>query len=587
MKNLHKILAILLISAIILICGCGTKENKNLLEARKAIADKEYQAAKSAVQIVLSENSENVEAKCLKELLSVKDKKDANAWSKSLEKVLDYLKPLNAEIERLDAIPDPTSDDLDQLEFQIRQRNSSMGFAALALADVNAKDNVLLNELAKSSGLTVVKVLLEAAKSYDANVRETVARLLMSVDDSMLQPLTSELINPDTAIRRQAVTLLGKLKNPEAIGSISELISNKTEDSEVLYSAAIALETIGGTGIVEPLKLLLKTNGSQARLHAAKLLGMMRVNSAVPELLPLLADDNSYVKNTAMMALTNIGEPAVPDLIEVLNKSAKNILPDKKEDMSLGFLANVYINEDRLTARRNSTQTAVMTVLADMKAKSAIPDLIGKLDDEELQSGAAAALTTMGGEAVPALIDLLDSSDKDLRIQASSILSSIGDLRAVTPLISSLKNDSAKDVRSNAATALGNMKARGENNQAVEALTDALDADEKTMVSTIVALGAIEVKNDQAIEKLIEIASDRYERESIRTKAFTALQSLAPKAATDAMLRIMMTDGESAVVRKAAVTVLGEIKDEKCKPALLWVNSISSCRIELDRKSVV
>lgn len=574
MKHLHRTLAILLSLAIILLYGCADRENKNLLSARRSIVNKKYQEAKSAVEAVLSENSDNVEAKCLKEIFDVRDKKDAGSWSKALNNVLEYLKPLNEDIKELDNMIDPTSDDLDQLERKIRQRNSAMGFVALALAEANEEDKTLLNELSKTSGSTVINALLEASKSYDAKVRDTVTELVMDMGISAIQPLENGLKSPDSTIRRQAVSLLGKLNNPEVIKPISELVKNRREESEVLYSATIALETIGGHKIVEPLKLILKTNSSQARMHAAKLLGMMRIKDAVPDLLPLLADDNSYVKNAAISALTNIGQSAVPDLIEILEKEAKNIIPDEEENMHFDYLTNVYIDEDRLKSVRNSTQIAAMTTLANIKAKSAIPYMIDSLANSDLRSGAASALTTMGGYAVASLIDALDSSDKNIRIQASSILSQIKDRRAIEPLIYSLENDSEKDVRANAATALGNMRARGKNNRAIEALTSALYADEKTMTSATSALGTIKVKDDRAIERLIEIASDRMERESIRTKALSALESLAPKTATDAMMRIMMTDGESAVIRKAAVAALGNIKDDKAKPALLWINSI-------------
>ena len=46
-------------------------------------------------------------------------------------------------------------------------------------------------------------------------------------------------------------------------------------------------------------------------MHAAKLLGSIQAETAVPDLVRLLADPNSYVKDTAIDALNRIGEPAV------------------------------------------------------------------------------------------------------------------------------------------------------------------------------------------------------------------------------------------------------------------------------------
>ncbi len=607
MRHLHYI--VILLSITILIAGCGQKENKNLVKARDLIVDEKYSAAQEEIQLARSAESKNVEVLCLSEILAVIDKKNADDWSSALKKTLQYIdEPLKAERESLnEKIADLESrraelddDELEELEGLIRQRNFSLSLLVSAIDAAYQRSETWVQELAREETALFINVMLEAGKSFDPTTRERVGKLILQLGDIAIDPLIEALKNSHPDIRRQAVLLLGKLRTPRAIAPISELL-NKNENFEVLYSIPIALEMIGGQEIVQPLRNVLKSDAAQARVHAAVLLGKLKTRlkteSAIPDLIKLLADDNSYVQTVAINILTSYGEPAVAPLLAVLEQNAKNIIPDLDPDADVAdkieeaYIANAYIDEDKIKSRRNSAQIAVMTTLGNIRATEAIETLIKRLDDDDLRAGATAALTAMGGTAVEELIQTLDTktAPRNLRINTASILGDINDLRAVNSLTAAL-NDSDKDVRANAAEALGKMKVRGEENSAVKALAQTLSTakDEKTKNSTIVALGNIAAYDAKAVAELLKVATDRNERDSLRSAAITALTAIKPEEAVAPMIKIMLGDlgsdvlrrgAESDVLRKGATITLGEIKDIKAVPPMLWI--LSTLRDEI------
>jgi len=587
MKYPYKILLILF--ALTLIVGCGQKENKNLINARNLIAKEKYPEAKKEIQLALEAEQNNAEALCTSEILAVMGKKDAGDWRTALGRVLGYIAPLNAEIKDLVSRETELDDDeLEHLETLIRQRNNSIGLLVKAVDNADKNGEAWVQNIATNSTQLFVKAMLEAGRSYDTNTRDIASKRILKLGDIAVDVLIDQLQNDSPSIRRQAVLFLGKLKATKAIAPLSILLANKDEDFEVLYSVPIALRLIGSEEIIEPLKLVLETNIAQARMHAAVLLGKLKAEASVPELIKLLADDNAYVKTVTISALTNIGQPVVDDLIQVLEEKAANVIPDedKRETVQkFDYIVNVYIDEDRLEARRNSIQSSAVTILSNIlargdigaeKSDQVINRLINLLEDDDLQAGVVTDLTNIGGVVVEPLEKALTDRNKpdDIRIHAASILGDINDLRAVETLILALNSDKNKEVRANAAEALGKMKER----RAIKALTRALNADEKTRINAITALGNIAPEPliegvPEAVEKLINIASDKNERETARNAAITALGAIKPPEAVDLMMKIMLSEDETDVVRQKATWALGEIKDQRAVPPMLWVLS--------------
>ena len=565
--------------AIGILTGCAEKEDRNILEARAAIAKADYAAAHSAIETA----PDLPETRSLRVLLQLHTSAgwstDAAAWHGTIQKVVDYLQPLNEDIKILETQEDPDSDDLDRLERLIRSRNSITGLLANSLAAATEKNVNLPSELVSQTSSIAIIALLEAEKCFDPKASRAAMNLIQSLGNT---PTVSDLLiaatqHPDSDIRKGAVKHLGDLADPTLIPTFESILKNKDESPYVLYHVIVALERLREEPIVQALKLATQTNAGQVRMHAAKLIGQLKAEEAIPALIHLLADLDVYVRTASIDALTEIGEASITPLIEVLDSGAQNVLPEENSTEFLQltseyqYLANAYIDTTRRKNHRISTQAAAAQALGALKAEESISRLISLLDNDDLRVSAGTALQAMKGVAIPGLVNALKDPRDDVRIRSAEVLAGIVDLRSVNGLSEALMNDPRKDVRAASAKTLSVLRGRGTNNIARDALIQGLKLDDTTAANAATALGQIQISTDEAIQELITMAMDKRGRETVRNAAISALTRLAAAQAVQPMLLLMLSDETSPVLRKGAVAALGEIKSPESVPALVWV----------------
>ena len=568
-----------LIVATALVIGCGEKENRDIIEARAAIVRGDYAAAEVAVQ---KTDAGNQEARHLKAFLQNRTRTETDGWHQAIAQSNAYLETLATDILAISLQEDPDSDELDRQERLVRSQNAISGLFAVSLAEAVEKRPELLSELVSHADAAVVIGLLAAEKCYQPNALAAVSKLATKLGDgeAVVQLLWQAIHHNDTAIQKEAVRYLGAMRNPELIPIFEEALTETKNAPEVAYRAIVALEQAMGsvaesTAIMPGLQLALRNNSAQVRMHAAKLLGNIQAETAVPDLVRLLADPNSYVKDTAIDALNRIGEPAVAPLLEVLDTGARSLIPDEDTGFATEYqyIASAYIDNLWMKKYRIGTLSAAIQALGLLKLGDGVESLIGELASEELQDQALAALVEMRGVAVLPLIDALKNDTDEIRVKVADALGQIGDRRAIVPLIEALDSDPYKEVKALAAVGLGNMRARGEDNRAVIALTNALSYDDTTATNAAEALGKIGVSTEDAVQKLIMVAMEKNMRETLRIAAITALWRLKPEEATQPMLLLMFSDETSPVIRANAVKVLSRIKAPETIPVLLWVLS--------------
>ena len=568
-----------LIVATVLVIGCGEKENRDIIEARAAIVRGDYAAAEVAVQ---KTDAGNQEARHLKAFLQNRTRTETEGWHQAIAQSNAYLETLATDIFAISLQEDPDSDELDRQERLVRSQNAISGLFAVSLAEAVEKHPELLSELVAHADAAVVIGILAAEKCYQPNALAAVSKLATKLGggEAVVQLLWQAIHHNDTAIQKEAVRYLGAMRNPELIPIFEEALTETKNAPEVAYRAIVALEQAMGSvadsaAIMPGLQLALRNNSAQVRMHAAKLLGNIQAETAVPDLVRLLADPNSYVKDTAIDALNRIGEPAVAPLLEVLDTGARNLIPDEDTGFATEYqyIASAYIDNLWMKKYRIGTLSAAIQALGLLKLRDAVEPLIGELASEELQDQALAALVEMRGIAVLPLIDALKNGTDEIRVKVADTLGQIGDRRAIVPLIEALDSDPYKEVKALAAVGLGNMLARGEDNRAVIALTNALSYDDTTATNAAEALGKIGVSTEDAVQNLIMIAMEKNMRETLRIAAITALWQLKPEEATQPMLLLMFSDETSPVIRANAVKVLSRIKAPETIPVLLWVLS--------------
>ncbi|MDE0300160.1 MAG: HEAT repeat domain-containing protein [Candidatus Poribacteria bacterium] len=578
--NRNTLFSIGVVLIIGIFIGCGEKEDKDILDARLAAAEGDFSAVQMAVERALANNPKQPEALSLQNILRLRSSSDVSAWQSGLEQVLSHLKPLNEQIQVISDQEDPDSDDLDRQERLIRSRNSIASSLVNSLAEAKGKQNNLITDLAKQPKPIVITALLEAEKCFQLGPRETAARLIQeatTTSDAARKLLVQATRHADPRIRREAIKHLGNMRSEELIPTFESVLKNKDEEPDVLYRVVVALEMlIGKSAVLPALSEATKTNTTQVRIHAAKLIGQLKAEEGIDEMIRLLADSNSYVTNTAANALVEIGDASISPLIEVLDTDARNVIPSGDSEFmhEYQYIANVFIDDARLQKRRSSTQSHVIGVLGALRSREAVPRLINLLADDDLRVSALDALVAMGTAATPHLYPALEHNAEKIRISIAEALSKIQDRRTIKPLIAALERDGQrKEVKSHAAEALGSMRARGTHDGAVSALSSALGLDETTATNAAVALGQINVATDETIRGLITMAMDKQRRETVRTTAISSLGLLKPTAAVQPLILLMLSDDTSPVIRNGAVAALGEIKSNESLAPLLWILS--------------
>ncbi len=605
----YSIICIHFIVCIVLLAGCGEKEDKGILSARKAIVQGDYASAVSSVKSTLSNDADNQEARYLNRLLQLRESTDTENWHQAIAQIIRHLETLNTEIHSIQLLDDPDSDDLNRQERLKRSRNSISGLIATTLAIAYEKQPLLLTNLANKSDAVVVTALLEAQKCYQPAVHTVVNELLQKLhntpkgtESDFTRLLIKSTQDRDPHIRSAAIQELGKLKNADLIPTYRSILTKIDEPPEVAYNTIVAIAALcrpnEGTRDIPPntirnivklqpyaelasiLQLAARNNNAQVRMHAAKLLGRLQSENAVDALIKLLADSNGYVKEAAIVALERIGEPAIPSLLTVIETGARNIIPDVDDAEMLliseqyQYIATAFIDDTWMKKYRLRAQAAAIDTLGRIRAEEAVIPLIQLLGSEDLKGAALGSLIAMRGTAVPALIEALQTGEYIVQLESAKALNSIGDRRAILPFINMLTGTTNKEVKAIAAIALGNMRARGPDNTAVSALTDALNLDDTTVTHAAEALGKINVSSDETTRKLIAISMDKLRRETVRIAAINALWQLKPPNATQPMLLLMLSDETSAIIRSNAVKVLSRIKDTETLPALFWVLSM-------------
>jgi HEAT repeat protein len=267
--------------------------------------DANYTVAQTAIQAALSSKPDHLEALSLQELLQLRAassagwKTEAIDWHSAIEKILGHLQPLKNEIYVSESLEDPDSDELDQLEWLIRSRNSIVGALANSLAEAVEQNPKLLSALASQANSVVITMLLEAENCFHPKHRQASFTLIQQLSNKGLvyNLLVDEIQNPDAAIRKQAIKHLGNLKDPRLIRELEFVLKKKDESPDVLYEAIVALEGLKDQQMIIPaLKLATRTNVAQVRMLAAKLLGLLNAKDPIADLVRLLADANEYVK---------------------------------------------------------------------------------------------------------------------------------------------------------------------------------------------------------------------------------------------------------------------------------------------------
>ena len=354
-------------------------------------------------------------------------------------------------------------------------------------------------------------------------------------------PLYLELIgNPDFITRTDAEWALVSIGLPAKDGLIDALHS---PNPFARQTAASSLWRMRDPSVVQELITLLKDEDARVRAAAAESLGFIGGNTAVPDLLDALNNENDFAFEHIVYALREIVETE-PELHSQITGHLSDADPKIRAGIAyaLGEKAGVEGIQSFLDLVR-----------------------VGVSGDRHEWERAVKSLVHIGSPAIPQMVELLKDDDEVMRILAAEVIGNIGNKVALPELIKA-SIDEDRQVRQAVYWAIGEM---GET--AVPFLVEALqkvDDDDAWDVGRAVTDLVLNNPNSSAIEALIELLGSADDK--VRKRAINALRVIGAnsrnKRLLDRISQLLRDDNPN--LQNSAVEILTQIRTPEALVAL-------------------
>ncbi len=217
-------------------------------------------------------------------------------------------------------------------------------------------------EALRTIGKPATRLLIEAAQSKDSLQRwGAVAALGETGDPKAVPILLKALRDEDENVRAVAAASLGKLRYARAARQLVQALADKSE--RVQAHAEWALENIGERAIPAIVDGAKRT---ATKLRAFRLLGRLKAREAVPLLIEGLKDRKPEIRSMAAWALGEIGDRRA---VSALERALEDKAPEVRREavVALGKLGAEEILKTHLTSERNPiVRTAIQLALQGM-----------------------------------------------------------------------------------------------------------------------------------------------------------------------------------------------------------------------------
>jgi HEAT repeat protein len=297
-----------------------------------------------------------------------------------------------------------------------------------------------------------------------------------------------------------------------------------------------------------------------------ELLGVTRSDEAIPRLLKLVEDSDSYVRWSAVSALGAIGsEVAIPGLLQLLEDSDTNVRWRAAD--ALGAIGSEAAIPGLLKLLKDSDTNVrwrAADALRQIGTEAAIPEVIKlvKHSNSDVRQSAANALGQIGTEAaIPGLLKLAEDSDGYVRCTTAKALGNIGSTAAISGLLK-LSKDSDSYVRFSVAKALGNIGSEA----TIPALLK-LAEDSDANVSLMAAKALEKFSDNGALLKSLKLLE--HSNSDVRWRTENELGEIGSEAALPGLLKLLEDSDYS--VRSSATDAIANIAKqhaEKVAPHL-------------------
>ena len=383
-------------------------------------------------------------------------------------------------------------------------------------------------------------------------------------------------------------------------------------DQRLGEPATQALLAIGGPDAEAAILKALEAAPASNKVTLIKALGELRSSRATKKLLIEAASENAHVRQAALYALANAGDPMAEN---ALNKAFLGAsLFERTQAPSLYLLYARRLGESgnktkaskicrslikNYTAPKESqVACAALSLLADVIGKNALDDILAALDSAnkdvrektlelanrfegkditarliekmagaptETQAEIIAAMGSRGDKAAfPAVRENLKSAEKDLRLATIPAATRLGGSEIIPELVALLKSEDSEEIALIEQALLGFSKEQVVP-QAVNRLTEVPPLGQAALIRIIAERGAKEHID-------LILAKAKSEEEKVRLAALAALELLASEKELPRLIMLLLettASREVTLIQNAIVASANQIADPESRADLI------------------
>jgi HEAT repeat protein len=310
---------------------------------------------------------------------------------------------------------------------------------------------------AASYGAAALLPLETVVNSGPYSLCVAAVQALGEIDDQrVMRPLLKALKSNDASVCVAAVDALAKVGGPEATEPIISMLHHK--HGHVRLAAVEALGSLGAATAVEPLRSLLKDPLWDVRRAVVETLGRLRDTRGVEAMSRTLNDGDADVREAAAMALGSMGERgAIGPLVLALKDSTSGV-----RRIAAAALSRIDENWSASPEARAAVEELKPALYdRDPDVRHFVGQLLvslGVMEPEAAAEPEEPGVSVASQEkrrklAVSLFLAILCDADRDLRQAAAEALGRLGERRAESALVRTLRDPDAA-VRSSAERAL-------------------------------------------------------------------------------------------------------------------------------------
>ena len=322
-----------------------------------------------------------------------------------------------------------------------------------------------------------------------------------------LQYKKKEDYGEPVSIRMDAAKALGELRAEQAIPLLIEKLNHN--HNGLSAAAYTALEKIGKPAV----PWLIAACRAGITFKTIELLGELRDVQAVEVLIISLTHGDEYDRSNAAKALGMIGDKrAVPFLINALNQDSSSVV--KASASALGELGDpraVAPLGELIKKTKNSAVDDYIKALGNIGGVDAGMILIFWLESGEYSHHAKSALVKIGKPCAGRLLEILndEKNEHSMRLISASILSEIGEKDATKTLLTWLEYDESPEKTAFKETAVIALGKLGDP-AAIEPLIKMLKTPYRNPGQKKIVEILGKYKDDRVIKELINLLSDYF-----------------------------------------------------------------------------